>query len=149
MAAIHANFSEDAREVYTESVYQHDKGVRLLINGLNLPERYGVQFSNNKDMGFSVALTGTAEGVMIPDAFLSTGEFVYAYVQKQTYEGRFTTNSIVIPIIPRPVPVFAQVDAKPDVFDYDVEVNEENLIIIDDRNRDADTTHPEENNGGE
>ena len=121
---------------FAKSLNQHDRHIKLVITGLQLPAKYGVDFSNSRDGGIAVSRTGSAEGVMIPDAFLSTGEYVYAFIKVPVgTNGRMTVHTIVIPVNRKPVPVLMQVNEQPDTFDYDVDEGEENLIFIDDRNR--------------
>ena len=128
--ALEVNCDPESNVTYAKSLYQHDRHVKLVITGLDLPNKFGVHFSNSRDGGISVARTGTAEGVMIPDAFLSTGEFVYVFVQIPVGDnGRVTIHTIVIPVLPKPVPVLMQTAEEPDEFDYEVDEDEENLII--------------------
>lgn len=135
-AALEAHCDSEASVTHTKSLSQHDRHVRLIITGLDLPAKYGVDFANSREGGIAVSRTGTAEGVMIPDAFLSTGKYVYAFVKIPVGDnGRVTVHTIVIPVMPKPVPVLMQINEQPDTFDYDVDEDEENLIFIDDRNR--------------
>lgn len=121
---------------FAKTLNQHDRHIKLVITGLQLPAKYGVDFSNSRDGGIAVSRTGAAEGVMIPDAFLSTGEYVYAFIKVPVgTNGRMTVHTIVIPVNRKPVPVLMQINEQPDIFDYDVDEDEENLIFIDDRNK--------------
>ena len=135
-AALEVHCDSSSSTTYTQTLSQHDRHVRLIITGLDLPAKFGVDFSNGREDGIAVSRTGTSEGVMIPDAFLSTGKYVYAFVKIPVGDnGRVTVHTIVIPVLPKPVPVLMQVNEQPDTFDYDVDEDEENLIFIDDRNR--------------
>lgn len=103
---IDAVIYESSSMTYTKSLYQHDKNVTLVFKGIDLPETYEVHFSNDKERGISVACEGDSSGVKIPDELLSTGSYVYAWVCKVENEmGKSTSFEVVIPVIPRPIPI--------------------------------------------
>jgi hypothetical protein len=117
---------------YTESVYQHDKNVTLVFQGVDLPEKYEVIFSDRKERGISISCEGNGvSGVLIPDQLLSTGDYVYAWVCETDEEtGRMTRCPVVIPVIPRPVPIPIQKGSGEDVpiiTNYDIDPENENL----------------------
>ena len=121
---------EDSTTTYTKSLYQHDKNVTLVFEGIDLPEKYEVHFSNQKERGISVACEGTKTGVLIPDALLSTGEYVYAWVcNSGNTAGSDTVFMVVIPVIPRPTPVPVQISHE-DTFDYRIDENSEDLAFF-------------------
>ena len=118
---------------YTQSVYQHDKNVTLVFDGIDLPEKYEVHFSNQKDSGISVACEGTSSGVLIPDALLSTGDYVYAWVcDSDEATGTNCRYMVVIPVIPRPAPVPVQIvhDSSGEKWEYEINADDENLTFI-------------------
>lgn len=123
---IDAVITDTNSTIYTESVYQHDKNVTLVIEGIDLPESYEVHFSNEKERGISVACEGDASGVQIPDELLSTGSYVYAWVcMVESTTGRYAKCGIVIPVIPRPVPIpVTRVEGD---FKYRIDESEEDL----------------------
>lgn len=130
---IQAQIFSNNSTTYTQSLYQHDRNVTLVFEGIDLPGKYEVHFSNQKDSGISVACEGSSSGVVIPDALLSTGEYVYAWVCEKDEETGFTCQfMVVIPVIPRPVPVPIQVvhDGSDEKWEFEVNADEENLTFI-------------------
>ncbi len=63
----------------TSPIMKEDKGQILLIEGLDLPEIYEIDFSNDRHHGTSVTMIGNADGVLIPTQFIKTGRDVYAF----------------------------------------------------------------------
>jgi hypothetical protein len=57
-----------------------DYGQILKIEGIDLPSVYQVDFSNNLMRGTSMTVLGNADGVAIPDEYISTGRDVYAFL---------------------------------------------------------------------
>jgi len=122
--AIIAAFKNGSTKVYTKSVHQFDKGQKLIVTGVALPDKFEVHVSNSKDEGIATAYTGDAEGVFIPDAYFATGDYVYVWiyaVSKEeinasdvpndesamasgiTIEEGTSIYEIVIPVIQRPI----------------------------------------------
>ena len=64
----------------TASRYMEDYGQILKIEGIDLPSVYQVDFSNNLMRGTSMTVLGNADGVAIPDEYISTGRDVYAFL---------------------------------------------------------------------
>ena len=64
----------------TASRYMEDYGQVLKIEGIDLPSVYQVDFSNNLMRGNSKTNIGNADGVAIPDEYISTGRDVYAFL---------------------------------------------------------------------
>lgn len=63
----------------TSPIMKENKGQILLIEGLDLPEIYEIDFSNDRHHGTSVTMIGNADGVLIPTQFIKTGRDVYAF----------------------------------------------------------------------
>lgn len=86
-----------------EISYQYDVTQILEIRGLDLPEEYEVDFCNEGD-SLTVTMYGNANGVEIPDDFLTTGKKIKAYVMlKGETEGAVETRyEITIPVNRRP-----------------------------------------------
>lgn len=129
---LQARIFENSSTTYTESLYQHDKNVTLVFDGIDLPGKYEVHFSNEKERGISVSCEGDTTGVKIPDALLSTGEYVYAWVcDAGESTGNGVVYTVVIPVIPRPVPVPVQISSgsEPIITNYEVNADEENLTF--------------------
>ena len=76
---ITANLSHGKTYV-TASRYMEDYGQVLKIEGIDLPSVYQVDFSNNLMRGTSMTVLGNADGVAIPDEYISTGRDVYAFL---------------------------------------------------------------------
>lgn len=115
--------------VYTESVYQYDKNITLVIEGIELPNRYEVHFSNDREQGVSVSCIGKADGVAIPNAFLITGKYIYAWICVPSGStGAAARYMVTIPVILRPAPVPVQIVSDGSVH-YDVIPSDENMIF--------------------
>lgn len=67
----------------TRPLYQWDYGQRLILLGYELPETYEVHFSNTED-GTATIQIGDSTGVDIPDAYLTTGSDVWAWLYLHT-----------------------------------------------------------------
>lgn len=80
-------------------LYQYDYGQILRFHGVTIPETYEVHFSNSPT-GNSITQIGNADGVSIPDMFLTSGEPVYAWLFLHTGandgETKFTVKINVI-----------------------------------------------------
>ena len=63
----------------SESLYQYDYGQTLILTGVTLPDSYEVHFSNSNN-GTSKTSIGNANGVLIPDEFLITGDPIYIWI---------------------------------------------------------------------
>ena len=111
---------------YTRSAYQYDRGQKLVITGIELPDSYEVHMSNQKEGGIAYACYGNAEGVLIPEAMFLTGEYVYVWLcftptateesasenaepdEDDLIEEKLETMlEIIVPVIKRPPPVNA------------------------------------------
>ena len=82
----------------TSPLWQYDYGQILQIEGLELPPAYEVHFGNSEN-GDSTTSIGNADGVVIPDAYLQSGENVYAWLYLHTGESDGeTVYHIQIPV---------------------------------------------------
>ena len=63
----------------TSPIMKEDKGQVLLIEGLDLPEVYEIDFSNDRHHGSSITMIGNADGVLNPTQFIKTGRDVFAF----------------------------------------------------------------------
>ena len=68
------------RYTVTAPIIKEDYGLYLQIEGINLPETYEVDFSNEEHSGTSVTMIGNAYGVLIPRQFISSGKDVFAFL---------------------------------------------------------------------
>lgn len=91
--------------VYTKRSCQYNKGVKLRISGIALPERYQVHFANDESRGVSTAMWVSGSDVPIPDAYFENGEYIYVWI----YFSENTSNTagasmyrVIIPIEKRP-----------------------------------------------
>lgn len=89
----------------TRGLHQWDYGQVLKFEGLALPSAYTVHFANQLLAGNAKTQVGNADGVSIPDEYLTTGLPVYAWVYLHTGESDGeTVYSVMIPVRPRPKP---------------------------------------------
>ena len=83
--------------------YQYDVKQILVINGLDLPEYYVVDFCNEGDARV-IPMTGTSDGVEIPDSLLQTGKPVKAYIVVSSGQGDIQTRyEVKLPVNTRPM----------------------------------------------
>lgn len=95
----------NSRTATTAARYQWNYGQVLRINGIDLPHAFQVHFSNTPKVGTSTTSIGTDGEVVIPDAYLTTGKTVYAWIfLHDTATDGETMYAITIPVIPRPQP---------------------------------------------
>ena len=83
-------------------VIKEDHGLYLLIGGLDLPEVYEVDFSNDEHAGTSVTMVGNADGVLIPNQFIKSGKDVFAFYYHTGEDFGRTLYTIRIPNKLRP-----------------------------------------------
>ena len=89
------------RNIKTKPMYQYDYGQVLKIIGVTLPAAYEVHFSNQLH-GVATTQIGNADGVIIPDIYLTTGEPVYAWIYLHTGNSDGETEyTITIPVVRR------------------------------------------------
>lgn len=94
-----------SKVVRTRALYQWDYGQILQFEGLDLPDAYTVHFSNQGIQGTAKTQVGNANGVTIPDEYLTTGQTVYAWVYLHAGESDGeTVYSVIIPVVARPQP---------------------------------------------
>jgi hypothetical protein len=94
-----------SKVVRTRTLYQWDYGQVLRFEGIDLPNAYTVHFSNVGVGGEAKTMVGNADGVTIPDEYLTTGQTVYAwvYLHAGDSDGE-TVYSVIIPVVARPQP---------------------------------------------
>ena len=91
-----------ARTARTRGLYQYDYGQVLRFADLSVPSAYQVHFSNVSVGGEAVTQIGGADGVTIPDALLTTGKPVYAWVFLHTgADDGETRYTVYIPVTAR------------------------------------------------
>ena len=90
----------------TDKLYQWDEGQWLIFGeGFNLPPIYSVHFANQPMDGEATEEMGDADGVPIPDYYLSTGLPVYAWLYLHTGQNDGeTVYMITIPVTRRAKP---------------------------------------------
>lgn len=86
------------------ALWQYDYGQILVVQGIELPNAYEVQFCNAGD-STTITSVGDSTGVVIPDQFLQNGETIYAYIYLHTgnTDGE-TEYKITIPVMDRAEP---------------------------------------------
>lgn len=101
--AIIAEFKNGDTKVYTKSAYQFDKGQKLMISGIDLPDSFEVHASNDRYGDMSINCEDVTEGINIPDVLFTSGNFVYVWIYAtQDDDTGKTVCEIVIPVIKRP-----------------------------------------------
>ena len=70
----------NSRRTTTRPLTQYDYGQILRIEGIDLPDAYEVDFSNNQYTGDSKPQLGDASGVAIPEEYIETGKDIYAFI---------------------------------------------------------------------
>lgn len=65
--------------VAKDHITKEDYGRYLVIEGLDLPETYEVDFSNSRSEGKSITMIGNSDGVLIPKQLVDTGMNIYAF----------------------------------------------------------------------
>jgi len=68
------------RYAVTSPIVKEDYGLYLQIEGIELPDTYEVDFSNDEHSGSSVTMIGNADGVLIPSQFIKSGKDVFAFL---------------------------------------------------------------------
>ena len=77
--------------------WQYNEKQYLVINGLDLPEFYEVDFCNKGDSE-TITMVNTENGVEIPDQFLQDGRPLMAYVVVVDGESVNTVGEITFPV---------------------------------------------------
>ena len=89
----------------TERVWQWDRGQVLRFDDIDLPAAYTVHIANVPLAGDAATQIGDDNGVEIPDAYLQTGDYVYAWIYLHAGEDDGETEFMVtIPVAKRPRP---------------------------------------------
>ena len=68
------------RYTVTAPIVKEDYGLYLQIEGIELPETYEVDFSNDEHSGTSVTMIGNSDGVLIPSQFIKSGKDIFAFL---------------------------------------------------------------------
>lgn len=110
MNIVKAIFSGGCTQITAaEALWQWDQGQILQIVGLDLPDAYQVEFSNQPVRGAAAPMIGGVGGVEIPDVYLTTGRDIYAFVVLHSGEtDRETEYRITIHVNARPQPTDVQ-----------------------------------------
>lgn len=88
----------------TDHVFQYDYGLKLVVEGIELPESYEVHFSESKT-GLAKKVIGDQTGVDVPDEYLELGSDIYVWIYlRNGDENGYTVYNIQIPVIPRAIP---------------------------------------------
>lgn len=77
---IQAQVSPNRLYTITAPIMEEDYGLKLVIQGIDLPASYEVDFSNSVSNGTSVTNIGDEDGVEIPVSLIDTGKDVYAFL---------------------------------------------------------------------
>lgn len=116
-----ANFSGGQREARTARRHQWDRGQVLCVTGIeDLPLTFTAHFSVHKEYGAAQPVEGIDGQVEIPDIWLTFGKQVYCWIYLTDGESGETVYTITIPVIPRPMPEYYEMEDT-GVFDRVVE----------------------------
>ena len=103
---IYAYFQDtDKTTIYTKTAYQYDRGVKLRLSGIPLPEKYQIHFSNSETEGVATARWVSGSELSIPDAYFETGDYIHVWIytaQDGTYMTGSSDYHVIIPIEKRP-----------------------------------------------
>lgn len=103
---IYATLREESSDVvYTKRSHQYNRGVKLCVSGVALPEKYQVHFSNNESKGVTAALWVSGNDIPIPDAYFETGDYIHIwiyFVQEGKSSPGMSMYRVIIPIEKRP-----------------------------------------------
>ena len=96
----------------TERLWKGDYGQILKIQGLDMPEYFEVQFASSKD-GTPQVEVGTREEVNIPNRFLQSAGYIYAWLFLHEGEDDGETKyQIKIPVEDKGVPIDQETPAE-------------------------------------
>ena len=91
----------DKLYIKTDSVFQYDYGLKLVVEGITLPESFNVHFANSNNAA-AKTVVGDATGTPIPDEYLRNGEDIHAYIYlKNENEYGYSILHIHIPVVDR------------------------------------------------
>lgn len=88
------------------SLFQYDRGQRLLLTGVELPENYQVHFSN-EELGVSKSVIGDRTGADIPDEYLVSGQPIHVWVYVSGEDHSETEYHGIIGVTRRALPTDA------------------------------------------
>ena len=121
MNIITANFSGGRREARTARRHQWDRGQVLCVTGIeDLPLTFQVHFAVHRQGGSALQVDGIDGQVDIPNILLTFGRTIYAWIYLNDSASGETVYTITIPIIPRPMPEYYDLEDT-GVFDRVVE----------------------------
>ena len=108
---ITANFSGGRRKAKTAWRHQWDRGQVLCVTGIDdLPLTFTAHFSVHKEYGAAQPVEGIDGQVTIPDLWLTFGKTVYCWIYITDGESGETVYTITIPVIPRPMPEYYEME---------------------------------------
>lgn len=112
-----ALFAAGQRATVTAPIWQYAKGQTLMIDGLDLPDSYRVDFANTREKGESKPQIASGNEVPIPDEYLETGKTVFAWIVLAEGEDDSATEATVVtPVMRRAKPT----DIEPEPAQQDV-----------------------------
>lgn len=95
---VYAHFPKGCHEIITDPLYQYDYGqiLKVTIEGEELPEAYEVDFSNERINGETTTQIGNDNGVTVPDIYLTTGKYVFAFIMLHEGENDGETEYVIV-----------------------------------------------------
>lgn len=92
-----------AKSIKTDPVWRIDRGMKLQISGLDLPDYYQVHFSNAPVQGEAIPVLASSDTVDIPDQYFESGQDIYAWIYLTPAGGvGYTIRRVTIPVKARP-----------------------------------------------
>ncbi|MBR4767584.1 MAG: hypothetical protein IK088_01270 [Lachnospiraceae bacterium] len=130
---VYATFQEGkGTTVYTKKQYQHNRGVKLRISGIALPEKYQVHFSNDEIRGVASALWVSGSDISIPDGYFETGDYIYVWIyfaeDGKTLKGA-SEYHVIIPVEKRPAILQVSSDGGGLVINAELDQDDHTLIF--------------------
>ena len=119
-------YQEGIRKYYTKAVFQFTKDFSISIQGLPITLPLMIDISNHMDQGNAIRYKIESIPIRLPDEYFITGNYVYVMILSET------PILVVIPVIPRSLPVNAPQAAK--VPHYNYQEDDENLVIEESEN---------------
>ena len=120
-------YNEGIDTIYTQSVFQYDTGLSILVEGMPITIPMTIDISNTKERGNAIRYRANGVPIPIPDDFFKNGEYVYIWIH-----GANETMLVIIPVKTRSVPVASPNgdeggSTKPT---YEYDEDDENLILF-------------------
>lgn len=130
---IYATFKEGKGDIiYTKRTFQYNRGVKLRVSGVALPEKYQVHFANNENEGVSAAIWVSGSDIPIPDAYFQTGDYVYVWIyfaEDGKNAAGISMYKVIVPVEKRPAILSIGAESGGMVIDAELDEDDHTLIF--------------------